>query len=152
MVMGHTPESAAGREEGEGREVGRERRNRDRRRKTRKGRRKQRTATDMAPPTTTLNSDETIQNHVEQPPEATAVSMAMRGDGVGVANLPPASRAESHGNRTRTGPEPRPQIARGRGRERGRGSRGSVSEFRMVQIKEEPMDEDMVTGRSKCRG
>ena len=100
----------------------------ERRRRRGRGRRKRRREGE-------LNSDlpETpLHNHVPHPPPE-AATVAGATPGVGVANLPPsATRVVSDGMR---GAE-----SRLGGRERG--SRVSVSELKLVRIKEEPLDEE----------
>lgn len=135
-----------------------ERRNRDRsgRKRPRRGRRKnRRTAADKSSPALVAEGtagdgivsneeqiEEPIHNHIHHvPPEAATVAIATRGDGMGVANLPPTSRVATESrvpDRTRVEPQ-------GGGRDKGRGS-GSVSDFRMVKIKEEPRDDVMESG------
>ena len=137
-------EDGGGVEEGR-RETERGKRNRDRRTKTRRGRRKhQKIVQSSGDAPSNQHTPEPTHNHVHPlPPESATV---VRGDGVGVANLPPTSRAvtvESHGITSDGARVVSPQRG-GRG-EKGRGSVG-VGDFRMVQIKEEPMDEDTVSG------
>lgn len=132
------------------------RRDRSGRKRARRGRRKhRRTATDknssalVAEGTTgdgvgsnEEQIEEPIHNHIHHvPPEAATVAIATRGDGVGVANLPPTSRAAPESRV----PERTRVDSQGAGRDRGK-SGGSVSDFRMVRIKEEPRDDDMESG------
>ena len=152
--------------EGERRKGGREgdKRSKERRKRSRRaggggggGRRKHRRTAGSAAAGTPEGGglrepvdEEPIPNHV---PEGASGAVATAGDSVGVANLPAVSRvvadgiarveplSQSSGGRTGGGG--------GRGGGKGGGTRGrrrSVGDFRMVRIKEEPMDEDMASG------
>ena len=87
-----------------------------------------------------------LQNHL-QPPEA---AMATRGDGEGVANLPPAvsrdkSRLTDHG-RVVESQNGGSEGGGGGGVERGKGgSCGGLTDFGMVRVKQEPQDDEMDT-------
>lgn len=90
--------------------------------------------------------EELIHNHVHHmPPEAATVATATRGDGVGVANLLPVSRVAAESrvlDRTRVAV----LQGQGGGRDKGRGRGGTVGDFKMVRIKEEPRDDDTEPG------
>ena len=130
-------------EEGGGREG--ERRGKERRRKKGRGRRKRRRSGEGEgehDPAT----EEPAHNHVPHPiPEATPVTMTTQ---VGVPNLPPAaSRIVGDGGRgVESAPPPLQQTSSrrggGGGEKGGRGGRGSLGDFRMIRIKQEPMDDE----------
>ena len=151
-----------------------ERRTRDRsgKKKTRRGRRRHRktaatTTPNKASPVLTAggaegegegqggneHTEEPIQNHVHHLPETATAAVATRGDGVGVANLPPVSRVEGESRVPDGTRGTDPSQGRKGGREKGRVRTGSsgVVDFRMVRIKQEPKDDDDVeSGRLRA--
>ena len=124
-------------EEGGGREG--DRRSRDRRRKKGRGRRKRKRSGEPE-----VDAElATVHNHIQHStPEAVPVAGATQ---VGVANLPPPTpvyRIVGDGTR---GPEAPPLVSSQQTASRrggGRGRKGSVSNFRMVRIKQEPVDDE----------
>ena len=136
-VVGAPREVEDGEEAG-GRE-GERLRSKERRRKKGRGRRKRKRLGETDGETAT---EEPIHNHIPHLiPEIPSVAGATQ---VGVANHPlPASRVD--GTRGPEAPPLPPQLAvsrRGGGGER-RGRKGSTtSDFRMVRIKQEPMDDE----------